>query len=283
VGKTEKRLLKDMKEALCTKPILRHPNFELPFTIQTDASDRGLGAVLSQKIQDREHVIQYLSRVLQPAKKNWTVREKEALAIIWACESFRPYIVGTKFTVETDHRSLQWLLSAKSPPRLVRWALRLSEYEFEIKYKPGDANRNADALSRCPIDETVSVRNNARDEQMADEVQQYLLVLTGNQDEFLNSQRNDPAYRSIILECEELNGASQSGLYELHSKLLYRKEEGGDLVLMVPKDKRELILRSYHQQNHLIHLSRDRLYDILKKRYFWSGMYSDTKNWVNAC
>jgi hypothetical protein len=72
---------------------------------------------------------------LQPNEINWAVRKKEALAVLWACEKFRAYILGSKFIVETDHESLQWLRKAKSPARLVRWAIRLDEFDFDIRYQ----------------------------------------------------------------------------------------------------------------------------------------------------
>lgn len=128
--------------------MLSHPYFDYPFVLQTDASDIGLGAVLSQTIDGQERVISYASYRLKPAEKKWCVREKEAHAIIWACEKFRPYLIGKRFVVETDHQSLKWLLEAKSPTRLVRWALRLAEYDFEVKYRKGSQNSNADGLSR---------------------------------------------------------------------------------------------------------------------------------------
>ena len=95
-------------------------------------------------------MIQFISRVLQPAERKWHIREKEALAIIYACETCRAYVIGYRFLVETDHKSLQWLLDAKSPPRLVRWALRLSEYDFEIRHKKG-VLPNADVLIPMPM------------------------------------------------------------------------------------------------------------------------------------
>ena len=137
-----------MKDIFCSEPVLRHPNFDYPFKIEFDACDKGLGGVLCQKIDRVEYVVQYISRVLKPAEKKWSVREKEALGILWSCETTRPFIIGTSFIVETDHESLKWLMNAKSPARLVRWALRLSEFDFEIRYKRGSKNSNADGLSR---------------------------------------------------------------------------------------------------------------------------------------
>jgi hypothetical protein len=101
-----------IKICLTEKPILNHPNFDHPFTVQTDACDEGLGAVLLQRIDGREHIVQYISRTLQPCEKHWHVQEKEALAIIWSCETFRPFLVGYKFVIESDHFSLQWLKEA---------------------------------------------------------------------------------------------------------------------------------------------------------------------------
>jgi hypothetical protein len=138
-----------LKLLLTTTPMLHYPDFKKVFKVSTDASDEGIGAVLSQTNDEgEEKVIQYISRTLQPAEQNWSVREKDALAIIFACETFRPYLYGSKFIIFTDHQSLQWLMKATTPARLVRWALRLAEYDFEIKYRKGEENANADALSR---------------------------------------------------------------------------------------------------------------------------------------
>lgn len=158
-----------LKKQLCSQRLLKHPNFDYPFIVQTDACDYGLGAVLCQRMDNDEFVIQYACRTLQAAERKWCTREKEALAIVWACHVFRPYLVGFQFVVETDHQSLKWLMEAKSPPRLVRWALQLSEYDFTIRHRKGNANSNADALSRLPT--------NANSPDIVNELEDKLFVL----------------------------------------------------------------------------------------------------------
>jgi hypothetical protein len=120
----EEDIIQRLKQYLTTEPILRFPNFDYPFTVRTDACMDGLGGTLSQEINGIEYVVQYISRAIQPAERKWPPRELEALGIMWACETFRPYIIGTRFLVETDHQSSKWLMQAKTP-RLIRWACRL--------------------------------------------------------------------------------------------------------------------------------------------------------------
>ena len=139
-----------IKSILLSDRVLKLPDFsgKYPFELQTDASDIGIGAVLSQKDEhNNERVIQFASRTLSKREMKWHTQEKEALAIVWAVECFRPYLQGTHFNVKTDHQSLQSLWKADKG-RLARWALRLSEFEYTIKHKPGKENGNADALSR---------------------------------------------------------------------------------------------------------------------------------------
>ena len=132
--------------------MLHHPNWDSKFIVQTDASAKGLGAVLTQiDNAGKERPVRYASRALQPLEAKWTTREQELMAVVWVCETFHRYLWGKKFIIQTDHANLQWLQSiSPQKPRLSRWALRLTEYEFDLQHRPGKSNTNADALSRNP-------------------------------------------------------------------------------------------------------------------------------------
>eukprot|EP00731_Ephydatia_muelleri_P003135 Em0001g3135a len=139
-----------LKRHLCTSPVLKCPNFGRPFVLQTDASDWGVGAVLSQKDDDdNEHPVAYFSKKLLPRERRYSTIEKECLAIKLATHAFRVYLLGKPFTVQTDHHALEWLDRLKEDnARLTRWSLALQPYQFTVKYRPGKLNGNADALSR---------------------------------------------------------------------------------------------------------------------------------------
>ena len=139
-----------LKTVLCSEPVLKNPDFEKEFILQTDASDRGLGAVLSQLDKDgKDHPILYLSRKLYPREENYATIEKECLAIKWAVESLQYYLLGRKFRIVTDHQPLKWLNEMKdNNKRLTRWSLDLQPYCFEVLHRSGLSNGNADGLSR---------------------------------------------------------------------------------------------------------------------------------------
>ena len=140
-----------LKRKLTTTPILAYPDFEKKFRLYTDASGQALGAVLQQEGEDKkEHVIAYASKSLTKAEQNYSVTELESLAMVWAVEKFRHYLLGGKgFTIITDHYALKWLQSQKINKRVARWKIKLQEYEpYEIEYKEGKKHTNADAMSR---------------------------------------------------------------------------------------------------------------------------------------
>ena len=152
-----------LRDALCSQPILQYPDFTRPFLVTTDASGYAIGGILSQGTVGSDLPIAYTSRLLNNAEKNYSTIEKELLAIVYCVGHFRPYLYGQKFTLITDHKPLVWLHSVKDPTsRLVRWRLKLAEYEYEVVYKAGKINANADALSRNPVSKICTNDNDAR-------------------------------------------------------------------------------------------------------------------------
>ena len=141
-----------MKKKLGEPPVLIVPDFSKSFVVQTDASNVGIGAVLTKQGPDcQEHPVAFASRKLKPRKQNYTVVEKECLAIVWALQFFYPYLYGQHFVVETDHQPLTWLQRMKNQnPRLARWALTLQPYKFNFRHRAGAQHKNADGLSRSP-------------------------------------------------------------------------------------------------------------------------------------
>lgn len=141
-----------LKEKLTTAPILIYPDFSKSFTLHTDASYQGLGAVLTQEDEEGyEHVVAYASRSLVGAEYNYSPTEIECLATVWAMKYFRPYIYLMEFTLVTDHAALQGLMNNPTPSkRMTRWILTINDYPFKIQFRKGKKHLNADALSRIP-------------------------------------------------------------------------------------------------------------------------------------
>ncbi|EEZ97615.1 Retrovirus-related Pol polyprotein from transposon 17.6-like Protein [Tribolium castaneum] len=124
------------KNLLTNDSILQYPDFDKQFILTTDASNYAIGAVLSQGTIGSDLPVAFASRTLNEHEINYSTIEKELLAIVWATKYFRPYLYGRKFKIVTDHQPLKWLFSLKEPnSKLVRWRLRLEEFDYEIHYK----------------------------------------------------------------------------------------------------------------------------------------------------
>ncbi|RVW39355.1 Retrovirus-related Pol polyprotein from transposon 17.6 [Vitis vinifera] len=131
----------ELKRLLTTAPIVRRPNWDLPFEVMCDASDQAMGAILGQRDEGKPYVIYYASKTLNEAQKNYTTTEKELLAVVFALDKFRAYLVGAPIVIFTDHSALKYLVNKKdSKARLICWILLLQEFNLEIKDKKGVEN-----------------------------------------------------------------------------------------------------------------------------------------------
>ena len=142
-------------DKLTSPPVLAYADCRSTFSVHTDASSSGLGAVLYQKQDSKEQVVAYASRSLKPSEKNYPAHKLEFLALKWAVsEKFRDYLYGSKFEVLTDNNPLTYVLTtAKLDATGQRWVASLCDYDFVIKYRSGRKNIDADSLSRVPSSE----------------------------------------------------------------------------------------------------------------------------------
>ena len=158
----QQKAFEKAKELLQSADLLIHFNPDLKLVLASDASNYGIGAVLSHEMPDgTERPIGYVSRSLNPAERNYSTIDKEALAMIVGVKKFHQFLYGKRFTIRTDHKPLEGLfgekkgISSQASPRVQRWALTLAAYEYDIQYKAGAMNGNADALSRLPLPEML--------------------------------------------------------------------------------------------------------------------------------
>ena len=152
---------KELKHAITNPPLLAYPDFNKPFILTTDASNVAIGAVLSQGEVGSDRPIMFASKALNDAEGRYSTIEKEMLAIVWATNHFRPYLLQKHFKVYTDHQPLRGIIKHKNQTsRLAKFGHNLSEFDYEIIYKPGKKNLNADALSRLPVeaDDIIAVQ-----------------------------------------------------------------------------------------------------------------------------
>ncbi|GFS58529.1 hypothetical protein TNCV_111471 [Trichonephila clavipes] len=268
-GPEEVEAFNSLKKALTSDPVLGMYDERASTEIHTDASGYGIGAVLVQIQNNVEKVIAYASRTLTKAEKNYSTTERERLAIVWATNKFRPYIFGKHFTVVTDHHSLCWLMNLKDPSgRLARWALRLQEHDFDVKYKTGKKHSDADALSRNPVEEETETSD------------KFLAVTTSMN--LAMEQKKDQDLAKLKL----LSNSSKNEEFRFIDGILCRKnfDPDGKLWLpVIPKHLRADILRHFHDAPTAGHLGFAKTYDRIRKRFYWPGMYRNVIRYVMHC
>ncbi|KAG7559312.1 hypothetical protein ISN45_Aa05g009070 [Arabidopsis thaliana x Arabidopsis arenosa] len=286
-----------IKEALISAPIVQAPNWDYPFEIMCDASDYAVGAVLGQKIDKKLHVIYYASRTMDDAQVKYATTEKELLAVVFAFEKFRSYLVGSKVIVYTDHAALRHIYAKKdTKPRLLRWILLLQEFDMEIVDKKGIENGVADHLSRMRIDDEVPIDDSMPEEQLM--VTEFFgKNYSGNEFHQLNAvEGRSPWYADHVnyLACgvEPPNLTSyekkkffrdinhyywdEPYLYTLCKDKIYRR--------CISEEEVEDILLHCHGSAYGGHFATFKTVSkVLQAGFWWPTMFKDAQQFISRC
>ena len=245
-----------LKECLINAPILKFPDFSKPFIIRTDASYDGLGGVLLQKdeITGKEHPAHYISRTLSKSEKNYGITDLEGLALYFALEKLKSYIMGNPHTtiIYTDHRPLLGLFKNKEPKnaRQTRWCLTASSLGVDIRYEPGKKNVLADALSR-----------------MKSEKDKKLLAMKVTQ------EKDETLLSKVIKDFISEKFTTIDGEDYFVDGNNYRK------LVTDTAEKVKLILAAHD----IGHEGYYKTYQRLKKSYYWNNMIIDVKRIIGKC
>ena len=275
-----------LKSHLVQSPVLAYPCFHQeaePFVLQTDASAIGLGAVLEQY----GHVIAYASRSLTSSERNYSVIQRECLAIVFALKQFRHYLLGRSFQIHTDHEPLQWLSAQKMEGMLCRWALAMQEYDFTIVHRKGSANTNADALSRLPPPScalTVALPHYSLPElkkaQMLDPI---ISVVHKARLQSCDVPRDTTFNRGVLRRYKQLWKQLAIADGVLCRTYSLGPLEGAVTVPILPPSFQQEALTLSHDIPTAGHLGVDKTLDRLRRNAYWVSMAKDVERYCRNC
>jgi hypothetical protein len=267
--KKEQESFAALKQAISTAPVLLLPDETKPYTVMTDASGFAIGAALCQDQGKGLQPIAFLSQKMLPAEQNYPVHEQELLAVICALKTWRHYLYGEQFTIETDHASLQHLQSQPQlSRRQIRWLEVLSQFTYTMIYKKGKDNIVADALSRRPDHKTETQTMSALSASQA--ASSMMEVIKG-------------AYASdatcVDLLQQHKNGRMPAGMKVVDGVIYVQQHT------YVPNNEqvRTMLLREAHDSLVSGHLGVAKTAECLTRTYYWPGIHSDVKEYVRSC
>lgn len=275
-----------IKHELTSAPVLIAPDFSKPFRVQTDASDIGLGAVLTQDIDEVEHVIAYALRLLQGAEKSCSVSDKECCAVIWAVEKWRPYLEGRRFEVITDHAALTWVFNHPKPSsRLTRWSIRLQDFDFTVKYRKGQCNIVPDTLSRSFIDiSPLTMLAQVKSQDSSTTFSSFPVEWT----DIAKAQQEDADIQEIIEKTKTSADPDPTRIhFLLKNGFIFRSMPQGPggpkLQIVIPNSLRQDFLNHAHNNPLSGHLGRLKTLLRLVDICYWPTMRSDVWKHCKEC
>lgn len=257
-----------LKHSLVHATMLSHPDFARPFQVVTDASLSGVGGVLQQTDDEgRLKPIQFYSRMLTSAERNYSSYELEGLAVKECLRAFRPYLHGSHFTLVTDCAALRSLQSLKDVNRRVlRWVLALQEFDFSVVHRAGKANLDADALSRFPPGLVAAItESEARVLELYDEDMRDKLTLEQSLDEKIQ----------VAKESDESRYRTRDGLVYYW--------DGHRERLWVPSSMVDDLLTLAHNHPLSGHMGVSKVYNKLKPKYYWPNMSRVIQAFIRRC
>lgn len=279
-GKDENQTFNEIKKKFLECVVLRHPDFSKPFYLGCDASAHCIGAELFQLDDQEDHqVICFISRKLNKHERNYTITEKELLAIVFSCRKLRNYLLGNKVIVRTDHKALIFLKSCKlSHGRIMRWALLLQEYDLHYEFISGRENLVPDFLSR--IGDSTEINNNNNEYKIfimirGDEVKKLVNKIKQN----LGS---DKKYIEIKEKLEK-EDANINQYYVIKDELLFKRchEKSNIWKIYIPDQLLKEVITYYHE--NLGHVGIQRTYKYLDEFIYNKGLKSKIKKIVTCC
>lgn len=286
IGKSNKKVewneeadlaFKTLKNKLSTSPVLRFPDYSKSFKLETDASLSAIGGILSN--DGSEGAIQYMSRTLNPAERNYSTTERELLAIIFCLQQARHMILGYKVKIVTDHKALTYIMNIKETnSRLIRWKLTLAEYDHEIVFKPGKEHTGPDALSRLEVGDEKSNTNKVN-----------VITRSGKIAEpsttFKKKSHNNQKFNNCsddINNNTHLSNTNESVMPDINNMDVEKLLESDIIVITDPNQIDELI-KIYHDTPLGGHQGVTRTYKRLHRLYRWNNMLTDIENYIQKC
>ena len=271
-----------LKDKLVSAPIVVAPNWSFPFELMCDASDFAIGAVLGQKREKIFQVIYYASRTLNDAQLNYATTEKELLAIVFSFDKFRPYLIGNKVVVHTDHSAIKYLMTKKdAKPRLIRWVLLLQEFDVEIKDKKGTENLVADHLSRLEgARDDVPVNDEFPDEKLLAIEDKREVPWFANYVNYLVAKVVPPEFNYQ----QKNRFFTHLKHYYWEEPILYRHCADQVIRRCVPEVEMHSILNHCHTLPCGGHFGGQRTAaKVLQSGFYWPTLFKDAHQFVSTC